>query len=192
MTFFHWLMTSWWRNMSMSDIFYIISIPEIFYYHTHFGNTCMRSRVWGRITVLVALVSLYYYQIINLLLYLDNKRNFRKQARNFHPLKLSLLIIGVSPNQGLFLVLWQKKVTIMWWVVIQICRIKLVKLVLKYSSLPIRELWYLVLIRLCLVLSISFQQRLYPFAICLVVLETFTNQPRGLLICFKINSLILT
>ena len=29
--FFHWLMTSWWRNTS--DIFYIFSIPEIFYYH---------------------------------------------------------------------------------------------------------------------------------------------------------------
>ena len=31
MTFFHWLMTSWWRNMS--DIFYILSIPEMLYYH---------------------------------------------------------------------------------------------------------------------------------------------------------------
>ena len=31
LTFFHWLMTSWWRNMS--DIFYILSIPEMFYYH---------------------------------------------------------------------------------------------------------------------------------------------------------------
>ena len=31
LTFFHWLMRSWWRNMS--DIFYILSIPEIFYCH---------------------------------------------------------------------------------------------------------------------------------------------------------------
>ena len=31
LTFFHWLMASWWRNMS--DIFYIINIPEILYYH---------------------------------------------------------------------------------------------------------------------------------------------------------------
>ena len=31
MTCFHRLMTSWWRNMF--DIFYILSIPEIFYYH---------------------------------------------------------------------------------------------------------------------------------------------------------------
>ena len=31
MTFFHWLMTSWWRNMS--DIFDTQSIPEIFYHN---------------------------------------------------------------------------------------------------------------------------------------------------------------
>ena len=67
MTFFHWLMTSWWRNMS--DIFYILSIPEMLYYHAiilmssldtlvnwynvpNFGvDNCCRSPVFPLLTV---------------------------------------------------------------------------------------------------------------------------------------------
>ena len=48
MTFFHWLLMSWWCNMS--DIFYILSIPEIFYYYVIIVKSSLVTLVTSDVT----------------------------------------------------------------------------------------------------------------------------------------------